>query len=58
MKSNNQYCGMCGKGVSLYSLHYRPIPQKTDKMHRHWVACSYDHASQIEKHYPLKKGAK
>ena len=59
MKTNgNNYCGICGKGVSLYSTFYRPIPQRTDSKHRHWVACSYDHASQIEKRYPLKKGGK
>jgi hypothetical protein len=57
-RGKQHYCGTCGKGVSMYSTFYVPIVQKTDKEHRHWVACSYDHAKQIEIRYPIKKGGK
>lgn len=47
----NPYCYICGKAVNLYAgggSFYKGIPQKTLKKYRHWVACSRDHADQIE----------
>jgi len=59
MKTSTQ-CRACGTTVDLTagSTHYRPIPQRVEKRYIGVICCSSDHASYIEKTYPLKKGAK